>query len=154
MNSPGYFRANVTYAMPIASSRACAESCCDGRLAQRRTEPAKADRGEFAEQPGHVAEMMRRRSVRDARLARGGAQRQPLHAVALEHGFGGFQQGVVQIAVMIGLLTRNSLFCRRFRRSLRGFSKRFHGLLILRHFYTVKISLDRLPEADISIFTM
>ena len=74
------------------------------RRDHRRVELAEADRGEFAEEPGEIAEMMGRRGMRYAGLARHGAQRQARQPVALQHPLGGGEQGVVQIAVMIGRL--------------------------------------------------
>ena len=68
----------------------------------RGVELAKADRGEFADEPGEVAEMMRRRGMRHPRLARHRAQRQAGKPVAFEHPLGGLKQRIAQRAVMIG----------------------------------------------------
>ena len=46
----------------------------------RRIELPKADRGEFADKPGEIAEMMGRRGMRHARLARHRAQGQARQA--------------------------------------------------------------------------
>ena len=73
-------------------------------LARRRhglVESTEADRREFAQEPGEIAEMMRGRGMRYARLARYRAQRQARQPVAFQHPLGGGEQGVVQIAVMI-----------------------------------------------------
>lgn len=74
---------------------------------QRGAEAAEGDRRQLADQTGDVAEMMGRCCVRDARLARHRAQRQPLQAVARRDPRRGLQQRVAQIAVMIGLLARS-----------------------------------------------
>ncbi len=76
-----------------------------------------ADRGEFAEKPREVAEMMRRRGMRDARLARDRAQGQARQPVAFQHFFGRLQQRIAQGAVMIGRIagcagTPHRLLCR------------------------------------------
>ena len=116
-----------------------------------------SDRREFTDQPGEITEVMRRRGVRDARLARHRAQRQPLQPVAFQHGFGGLQQRAAQVPVMIGRFVgggprrhgfdawnaSHSLAAPR-RRSggLRGLARFRHDYIIRRYFYTVKISLD------------
>ena len=68
----------------------------------RGVELAKADRGEFADEAGEVAEMMGRRGMRHAGLARHRAQRQAGKPVALQHPLGGLEQRIAQRAVMIG----------------------------------------------------
>ncbi len=78
------------------------------RRDHRDVEHPEADRGEFAEQSREVAEMMRRRGVRDAGLARHRAQRQPGEPVALQHPLGRLQQRLVQVAMMIGGLARGA----------------------------------------------
>ena len=75
-------------------------------LRHRCIELPEADRGELADEPGQVAEMMGRRSVRNARLARHRAQGQPCKPVALQHPLGRLQQRVTQRAVMIGRILR------------------------------------------------
>ena len=67
----------------------------------RGIELPEADRGEFADEAGEIAEMMGRCGMRHSGLARHRAQRQPRKAVALQHRLGRLEQGVVQVAVMI-----------------------------------------------------
>ena len=81
------------------------------RLAHRSSEPSKADCGEFADKPGQIAEVMRRRCVRNAGLTRHRAQGQPLQTVALQHDLGGPQQCLIEIAVMIRLLVADWRLC-------------------------------------------
>jgi hypothetical protein len=92
--------------------------------------------------------------MRDAGLAGGGAERQPLHALAFQDRLGGLQQGIVQIAVMVGLAVANYLSWRRFMWFFAQFLGRFHHPVILRHFYTVKIFLDGCRPPGYLIFTM
>ena len=67
----------------------------------RDVELPEADRGEFADEAGEIAEMMGGCGMRHAGLARHRAQRQAAKTVPLQHGLGGLEQGVVQVAVMI-----------------------------------------------------
>jgi hypothetical protein len=123
-------------------------------------EAAEADGCELAEQPGEIAEMMGRRGMRHAGLARHGPQGQARQPVAFQHPLGGGEQGVVQIAVMIGRLAgcpatltgwpfRHG-FCRPAPRSgtdRSGFSRcSRHRTPYSRNFYTVKILLDGGPQ--------
>ena len=68
----------------------------------RFVELPETDRGKFADEPGEIPEMMRRRRMRHAGLARHRAQRQPGKPVALQHPLGGFQERLVQVAMLIG----------------------------------------------------
>ncbi len=72
-----------------------------GGSRHRGAELPVADRGEFADEAGQVAEMMGRCGVRDTGLARHRAQRQSRQPVALEHPFGRLEQRAVQRAVMV-----------------------------------------------------
>src|SRR3954469_14863551 len=123
-------------------------------------EAAEADSREFAQQPGEIAEMMGRRGMRYAGLARHRPQRQPRQAVAFQHPLGRGEQGVVQVAVMIGRLacrtapTGGRPFRYGFRRpapgggtNRSGFSGcSCHAAPYSRNFYTVKILLDVWPQ--------
>ena len=69
----------------------------------------EADGGEFAEEPGEIAEMMGRRGMRHAGLARHRPQRQARQPVAFQHPLGRGEQGVMQVAMMIrGLAGRRA----------------------------------------------
>ncbi len=63
-------------------------SARDVRGRHRGVELPEADRGEIADKTGEIAEMMRRRGMRDPRLARHRAQRQSRQPVAFEHTLG------------------------------------------------------------------
>ena len=123
-------------------------------------EATEADCGEFAEEPGEIAEMMGRRGMRHAGLARRRAQCQARQPIAFQHPLGGGEQGVVQIAVMIRRLAgwAATPAGRPFRYGLRrpapragtdrsGLSRcSCHAILYSRNFYTVKILLDGRPQ--------
>jgi len=67
----------------------------------RRVELPKTDGGEFADEAGEIAEMMRRGGMRHPGVARHRPQRQSGEPIALQHGFRGLQQGVAQRAVVV-----------------------------------------------------
>ena len=100
----------------------------------RGNEALEADRRQFAQQARHVAEMVLRRRVRYAGLARRRAQGQPLDAVALQDALRRLQQRLAQRAVVIGLRPFRlahapARLARRSFRSCLRFSC-LHGLVI------------------------
>ncbi len=66
-------------------------------------ETLETNRCQFAEQSGHVAEMMGRRGMGNTRLARDRTEGKTTDALALRNSFSCLEQRLMQIAVMIGL---------------------------------------------------
>jgi len=79
-----------------------------GGCFEPEAEAAKAKGGELAQQPGQVAEMVLRRRLGGTGLARGGAQRQAVDAVAVEDALAGLQKRLAQRAVVIGSFSARS----------------------------------------------
>src|SRR6267378_5094808 len=141
----------------------------------RDVELPEPDRRKFADETSEVAEMMGGRGMRHPGFARHRTQRQSRHSLAFEHPLRCLEQRVVQSAMMVrshhrpppshGLgsqgLGRQGLGSQGFGRQRFGRLPRTprcgtadaaiarffrHASLIVRHFYTVKISLDCLDD--------
>ena len=68
----------------------------------RHAESAETDSGQFTDQPREIAEMMGGCGMRHTGLARHRPQRQPGDPIAFQHALCRLEQGLMQVAVMVG----------------------------------------------------